>query len=176
MADTLLPKVEQEAPRRLSEAVKARETIAICGPSIWERIELVELMARSISPRSRVLVMEDAKTRDPRLSPRHLPLNRAILNYNVPESPGTVFEEIARAALGLSGDYLIIPNLSFADFDVFNRLVAPAFDGLIVALDLFEIDPRVHAFADVVVGVVSNKVSPAGIGDVYAKTSLQHSA
>lgn len=176
MADTLLPKVKQEVPQRLSQAVEAGETIAICGPAMWERIELVELMVRSISRQSRVIVLEDARTRDPTLDPEHLPRNHVVLNYNVPESAGTVFEELAPFAVNLAGNYLVIPNLSFDHFEVFTRLVAPAFSGLIVALDLFAMDPRVHAFADVAVGVVSNQVSPSGIGDVYARTSLQQSA
>ena len=94
-----------------------------------------------------------------------------ILNYNhfTPDVRGVSLADIAKAALRLTGDYIILPNLGYGDIEVFQRYIAHAFEGIIVAVDAFEENEAVRSIADVLIRIVSDKSAPFGIGSVWTR-------
>lgn len=163
-----LEKLEGDPSARLTEAVQNQETIVVCGMPMWERIELLDVLARVIPRQRRVLVFEDRAATDPRLKEATLPPNHVVMYYN---NPGGVvpLKELAKAALHMAGDYLIVPNLQSAEVKDFMACIAFAFEGTIVAVDAVEDDQRLRSVADVLIKTVSDKVAPLGIGAVWAR-------
>lgn len=159
---------------RLGRAVINRERIVICGLPMWERIELIDILAQMIPRNHRVLVLEDRSASDPKLKEEFLPQNHVIMYYNNPNNV-TPLSEIAKAALHMRGDYLIMPNLQNADSKAFYMYVRRAFEGLIVATDIYENDEAIRSIADVLVEIVSDRTAPLGIGPMWVRAE-QHPA
>ena len=166
----LLEKLNGDPLGRLAQGVRDQETIVVCGPPIWERIDLLNILAKSIPENRRVIVLvEDRAKSDPGLRKDALPRNHVVLYYNIPGVSGVSLADIATAALNMAGDYLIVPNLRYEDIEVFQRYIAHRCEGIIVAVDAFEKDEAVRSIADVLIGIVSDKLAPLGIGSVWAR-------
>jgi type IV secretory pathway ATPase VirB11/archaellum biosynthesis ATPase len=164
-----LEKLDGDPLGRLAQGVRDQETIVVCGPPIWERIDLLNILAKSIPENRRVIVLvEDRAKSDPGLREDALPRNHVVLYYNIPGVSGVSLVDIATAALNMAGDYLIVPYLRYGDIEVFQRYIAHRCEGIIVAVDAFEKDEAVRSIADVLIGIVSNKLAPRGIGSVWA--------
>jgi hypothetical protein len=167
-----LEKLDGDPLGRLAEAVQDQETIVVCGPAIWERIDLLDILAKSIPKNRRVIVLVENRAKsEPGLREDALPPNHVVLYYNVPGS-ATSLEEIGTFALNMSGDYLIVPFLRHGDLEVFQRYIAHKCEGIIVAVDALENDEAVRSIADVLIGIVSEKLAPLGIGSVWARPRM----
>ena len=151
---------------RLRRAITGRERILVLGPPMWERIELLDILAKSIPRERRVIVHDDNASRDPKLREEALPCNRLILNYNV-EGSNVPFEKVA--VFQSSSDHVIVPNLDVSDLDACKRHVFLAREGAIVATHLWSDDQRLQGIADVIVEIKSDQAAPLGIGDRWER-------
>ena len=115
-----------------------------------------------------IVLVEDRAKSDPGLRKDALPRNHVVLYYNIP-GVSVSLPDIATAALNMAGDYLIVPYLRHGDMEMFQRYIAHRCEGIIVAVDAFEKDEAVRFIADVLIGIVSNRSAPHGIGSVWAR-------
>ena len=163
--------LESDPSGRLLAGIQAKETILVLSPPLWERIELVDFLANSIPKTSRVIVLEDGSSYDPKLRESVLPTNHVILNYKVSGNSTAQLSlaKIAGVALRLRSDYLIIPSLQYSDVEEFQQHIAHAFEGLIVASSAHDEDINFISIADILVKVGRRTGKSLGIKEVWAR-------
>lgn len=169
-AEPSLTVVSKGVGARLKAAVDERELIMLCGMPLWERVELVEMLVRSIPAGRRVVVLEDRNQRD--LKTDCLPQNSVVLTYER-GNKGAELREVAQAAEALRPDHIIVPNLRWEDKEAYKLGIGHVFGGQIVASDALEpsikLDDWIASHADVVIEVASDRVAPRGMRQVLAR-------
>ena len=114
---------------KLKEAIAKREMILVDGPSIAERFEFIDILAKSIPEGRRIVVLDG----DNGWSVRDdvLPENSVRLRYSG-KSGGISIQDVARAAEALRPDHLIVPHAEDMERDEYLLYVGQVFSGQIV--------------------------------------------
>ncbi len=153
---------------RLRETIAKGKLILINGPSVAERFELIDILAKNIPEGRRVVVLDG----DNGWSVRDdvLPENCVRLHYSG-KSNGMLIEDVARAAEALRPDHLIVPHAEDMGRNAYVLYVEPVFPGQIVGLNTpLQAASEFHKTAEVIVSIINSRISPPlGINGVLVR-------
>ncbi len=170
--DRPLVPVHEDIAGRLRSAIAGRENIVLSAPPLWERIELVERLLRSIPADRRVVIIEEKGQKNPTVRSDARPPNSVVLTYERGRD-GVAFAELALAAAAFWPDPIVVPNARAVQRVEFQLGIGNVFGGQVVATDAHESDEAFISAADVVVRVVLDRVAPMGVGEMLARPSCR---
>lgn len=153
---------------RLRRAVERRENVAVCGPPLFERIDLIDRLVKWIRPDARVIVLEGRVGENLNVNGDLLPANNLVVMHGIDTQGGASFEELFRSVASMRADYLVLPDVKLEHLDSYRANVARIPTPRLVGIDADANDPSIRSTSDVVVDVTSDRVQPLGIGGIWA--------
>ncbi len=138
------------------------------GAGLWECADVIELLGKWIPEDRKVIVLESGAGLWSGVRKNELPKNHVILRYDTPGANEVSLADIAKTALSMAGDYLILPDLDLRYYEIFQQHIAPNFQGIIVGVH--GLDSRFRSIADIMIELAARHVAPPlGIRSVWAR-------